>query len=92
MYTVKVASNSNESETAKTNTHAEYTTWEEAVEAAKDIVDHCFEEFKNIGTGTGQLFSKYRQEGRHPFIHPQPEGNQFSALEYSDEFCSVICR
>ena len=91
MYVVKLVSNSLRPDINKEITYGEYISWEEAVEAAKDIIDHSFKEQNELGVDLEVWVMRYRNHGSYPCIEPQPVGKNFSALEYVEQLYSVVC-
>lgn len=91
MFTVRVADNFHYLDDSETYTHGEFSTWAEAVEAARAIVDRCLAEYYQPGMAADTLLSKYKSFGDDPFVIPVPDGEGFSAWDYAEERCAILC-
>lgn len=67
----------------------EFESQEEALAAAKDIVDRGLETVYKPGMSAEELFGNYTMFGEDPFI--VPEDSEFSAWEYARKRCFQIC-
>jgi hypothetical protein len=72
-----------------------YATYDEAVEAAKEIVDEFLSSAYKPGVSFEDLFGGYRGFGEDPFILATPlhanVGPLFSARGYAQERCRELC-
>jgi len=70
----------------------EFSTYEEAVEVCKRIVDEFLESAYKDGMSYDELYGGYINFGEDPFIVPSDKTNWFSAWDYakarSHELCS----
>jgi hypothetical protein len=79
-------------------THGRFHSWEEAVQAAKDIVDSCLSEYMRPSMLAEELFSQYQTFGDDPFIvslsddKDDEDDEFFSARAYARERCEVLCK
>ena len=92
-YTVFVDDNyhhGDESERYKLGTFA---SLEEAVAAAKAVVDQSLAAAHTPGMTADELYEAYVNFGEDPFIVPKgPDAASFSAWSYARERCNEICR
>lgn len=91
MYVVRVADNFHYMDDGEAYVHGEFLTWEEAVAAAREIVDRSLDAEFRSGISAEQLFGRYTSFGDDPYIVPVPEGQKFSGWDYAKERCAVIC-
>jgi hypothetical protein len=91
MYLVRVADNFHYMDEAEHNTHGTYSTWPEAVAAARSIVDRNLAEYIKPGMTAEELLANYRSFGDDPFIVPSAEDERFSAWDYAKERCADVC-
>lgn len=68
----------------------EFDSYDEAVKECKKIVDE-FLSGHHEGKKSEELLSEYQQYGEDPWITPEPEGKHFSAWDYAEERCKVLC-
>lgn len=72
-----------------------YATYDEAVEAAKEIVDEFLSSAYKPGVSFEDLFGGYRGFGEDPFILATPPHSNvaplFSARGYAQERCRELC-
>ncbi len=91
MFVVRVADNFHYMDESEIYTHGEFTTWDEAVIAAKNIVDRCLIEDYEPDMTAEILYSRYKSFGDDPFIIPVPKGENFSGWDYAKERCQSLC-
>jgi len=74
--------------------HGQYETYEDALIAAKAIVDEFFEHNWKIGTTSDYLLGQYSLYGEDPIILPNEHGENevFSASNYANISAVEICR
>ena len=74
--------------------HGKYNTYEDALIAAKAIVDEFFEENWKRGINPDDLIGQYSLYGEDPVILPNEPGKQerFSARTYANTSAAEICR
>jgi hypothetical protein len=91
MFVVRVADNFHYMDKSEIYTHGEFATWEEALGAAKRIVDTFLAAEFRPGITADALFDRYVAFGDDPFISPVPDGLSFSAWEYAEQRCNTLC-
>jgi hypothetical protein len=91
MFTVMVDDNFHYMDEDERRALGEFATWEEAVQAARQIVERSLSEHYKPGMTAEQLYSAYTGFGEDPFIVPKPEGQAFSAWTYAKQRCAQIC-
>ena len=72
----------------------EFETHQEAVAAAKKVVDDCLLEHYTPGTTAEVLYQGYTGYGDDPFITgegPGIDSEKFTAWEYTKRRCEEIC-
>jgi hypothetical protein len=89
-YIVRVDDNFHYMDKDARYTHGEYATFDEALQAAKEIVDGYLSSAYTPGMSAEDLYLSYTSIGDDPFI-VGPEDSNFSAWSYAKERCSVIC-
>ena len=67
-----------------------YSTWDEAVQAAKSLVDEFLTGNKAKASSAEELFSAYCQYGEDPFIDAPEAYTKFSARKYAGEKCKEL--
>jgi hypothetical protein len=74
--------------------HGQFETYEEALIAAKAIVDEFFEQNWKSGIDPDHLLGQYSLYGEDPVILPNEPGDHgsFSARTYAGTRAAVICR
>ena len=74
--------------------HGKYDTYEDAVIAAKSIVDEFFEHNWEKGISSNALIGQYGLYGEDPIILPNEHGKHesFSARTYAKMSAEKICR
>ena len=74
--------------------HGQYETYEEAMEAAKAIVDEFFVHNWKSGSTAEDLLVQYCLYGEDPIILPNEHGKHpsFSARTYAVENAETICK
>ena len=71
--------------------HGEYGTREEAVAAARAIVNASLADLYREGMSAEQLLEQYKSFGDDPFVAPSDDSTRFSAWDYASERCREIC-
>jgi len=94
MYTVRVDDNYHYMDESERFTLGEYETWDEAVAAAKKLVDDFLSENYKPGMIAGDLYVCYTMFGEDPFIvGDRPESKEaFSGWDYAKARCEDLCR
>ena len=65
--------------------HGTFASYEEALMAARALVERSLRYLYRPGMSAEELWSVYTDFGDDPFIVPDNEGNRFSAWEYARE-------
>lgn len=91
MYVVKVADNFHYMDESETYTLGTFETWDEALAAAKKVVDDCLAHHYQTGLNAEDLYSSYKGFGEDPYIPSAPDGEHFSAWDYAKARCNAIC-
>jgi hypothetical protein len=89
-YTVRVDDNFHYMDKDYRYTHGEYETLEDALKAAKEIVDSFLAAGHIPGMRADDLYQSYTSFGDDPFIIG-PEDAKFSAWNYAQRRCEEIC-
>lgn len=90
-YTVMVDDNYHYMDEGERYTHGRFATAEEAVTAARKIVDEYLARTHTPGMTAAALYSSYKSFGEDPFIVAPGESVQFSAWDYAEARCVEIC-
>jgi hypothetical protein len=69
----------------------DYDSLEEAVAAAKKIVDDFLKSSHTPGLSAEELLAKYKSFGEDPWISSDDAGCKFSAWDYAQRRCREIC-
>ena len=70
-----------------------FSTYEEAVQWARSVVDECLCDLWTPGTTPGALVSQYKAFGEDPWISPTPPGlPRWSAWDYAETRAHDVCR
>ena len=72
----------------------EFETYQEAVAAAKKVVDDCLVEHYKPGTTAAVLYMGYKEFGDDPLITgegPGIDSESFTAWEYAKLRCEELC-
>jgi hypothetical protein len=74
--------------------HGNYETYEEAVIAAKKIVEEFFEGECKPGVEAGNLRASFAMYGEEPVVFPDEpsSGKSFSPREYAEEYVLELCK
>ncbi len=91
MYTVYVDDNSHYQDESERRTLGEFETYEEALAAAKKVVDDYLDSAYQRGMSAQSLLSSYKMYGEDPFIVPDMEDDKFSAWSYAEQRCQALC-
>lgn len=87
-YSVMVDSNSSYMDESERYCAGEFEQWEDALDAAKGIVDRSLEEFDSSGKTADELYQYYCMFGDDSYIIGS--GNEFSAREYAKKRCEEL--
>jgi len=91
-YTVVVADNFHYMDSSEHYVHGSFDSLEEAVRAAKTIVDSWLADNRKPGMTAAQLYEGYVAFGEDPFISAANlEGVPFSAWTYAKQRCAELC-
>ena len=86
-FTVYIEDNFHYMDPGERHLLGEFDTEEEAVAAAKQVVDSFLEQPKHQNLPADKLFELFTTFGEEPWITP---GSSFSAWEYARQRCSEI--
>jgi hypothetical protein len=89
-YTIHVDDNYHYMDADARYTLGEFPTWEDAVKAARHIVDEYLSSAYKPGMSAEDLYRSYTSFGEDPFIIG-PGDEKFSAWEYAKTRCSAMC-
>lgn len=72
--------------------YGSFATADEAIEAAKKIVDEYLLSDFTPGISAAMLYKRYQMFGEDPFIIAEPKENiSFSAWDYAKKSCEDMC-
>lgn len=91
MFTVVVADNFHYMDESEHYTHGQFELLEEAIAAARAIVDRCLDEAYKPGITADELYATYTMFGDDPFIRGAAAGVPFSAWTYAKQRCVERC-
>lgn len=91
---LRVYDNSHYMDESEAYNHGQYGTYEDALMAAKAIVDEFFEHNWESGVTPESLIGQYCLYGEDPIILPSEPGEleRFSARTYAAKSAVAICR
>jgi hypothetical protein len=89
-YSVRVDDNYHYMDSTERYTHGTFETWEEALTAARGIVDGYLASAYTPGMSAEKLYQSYTNFGDDPFIIG-PGNAHFSAWDYARARCAVLC-
>lgn len=69
----------------------EFDSADEAVAAAKKIVDEFLESNHKPGQSAEELLAAYKSFGEDPWISGGDAGRKFSAWDYAEQRCQEMC-
>lgn len=69
----------------------DFPTWDEAVAAAREIVERSLRELHAPPMSAEHLFQLYTLYGEDAYIVPSDDSHRFSAWEYARARCRQIC-
>ena len=72
--------------------YGEYETRDEALAAARMIVERDLREMYRPGMSAESLYLSYKHYGTDAYIVPDDDGERFSAWDYAGERSREICR
>jgi hypothetical protein len=91
-FTVIVADNFHYMDETESSKVGDFDSLEQAVEAAKRIVDEYLLSDYEPGTNASSLYKRYTMFGPDPYIiSPGATGVLFSAWNYARQRCESIC-
>ena len=90
-YKLFVAENSNYMDEGERHPYGEFESYEEAVAAARRMVDEDLHELHAAGLSPESLFDQYTHFGRDPFVVPDDGVQRFSAWDYARERSRRVC-
>lgn len=90
-YTVFVDDNFHSMDESHRCVEGRFTTAEEALAAARRIVDGWLARLHEPGMPADELYRLWAGLGEDPFVRPWEPATQFSAREYAKERCAEIC-
>ena len=82
-FTVFVDDNFHYQDEDEREVHGVYGSYEEALAAARAIVEKSVRNQFRPGMTALNLWDRYRDFGDDPYIRPEPEGQRFSAWDYA---------
>jgi len=93
-YHLRVYDNFHYMDESEAYDHGQFGTYEEALIAARAIVDEFFKQNWKSGTKPDDLLGQYSQYGEDPVILPDEHGGheRFSARTYASTSAAEICR
>ncbi len=93
MFRVKVDSNSHFGDDSERLALGAFSTFSEAEQVCRQIVDEFLESAYRPGISFDELFSQYKLFGEDPFIVATDEEDvpDFSASTYARERCVTMC-
>jgi hypothetical protein len=93
-YHLRVYENNHYADESEAYNHGEYDTYEEAENAAKEIVNEFLEQNWSMGKTANILLAEYSLYGDDPIILPadNPTGKNFSGRDYAEEIVETICQ
>jgi (p)ppGpp synthase/HD superfamily hydrolase len=93
-YHIRVYDNYHYADESEAYNHKTYVTYEEAEQAAKEIVNEFLEHNWSRGTKPDILVAQYCLYGEDPTIFPKenPDGKHFSGRKYAEESAKIICQ
>ncbi|HEX8692904.1 MAG TPA: hypothetical protein VF746_10820 [Longimicrobium sp.] len=92
MYTVFVAENSAYMDRSAERRLGDFPAWDEAVAAARDVVERSLRELHAPPMDAEHLFRLYTLFGEDAYVVPSGEPRRFSAWDYARERSRQICR
>lgn len=90
-YTVQVDDNYHYMDKDYRYTLGHFPTYEEALAAARAIVDGFLKQNHTPGMTPSELYGQYTFFGDDPFISPSKADQPFSAWTYARQRCEEIC-
>ncbi len=91
MFSVRVWDNFHYMDEDEAYIRGEYPTWDEAVAAARRLVDLSLAECYKPGMTAADLYSYYTSFGDDTSVVPEPKGHHFSAWGYARDRCEELC-
>lgn len=91
MYTVFVDENSHYQDESERYRLGEFESYEDALAAAKKVVNDYLDSAYQEGMSAQSLLSSYKMYGEDPFIVPDKDDDKFSAWTYAEHRCQILC-
>lgn len=91
---LKIFDNNHHWDEASSYDHGEYETYEEAVIAAKKIVEEFFIGKCHSNRTADDLMASFAMYGEEPVVFPDEPKNavKFSPREYAEEYVKELCK
>ena len=90
-FTVFVDDNAHYQDESHRRKLGEFDSWDEAVAAAKSLVDEYLVSAHKPGTSAKSLLSNYKMYGEDPFVVGNDD-RRFSGWTYAEVRCTQICK
>ena len=91
MYRLYIDENPRYADTSSRVQRATFATYEEALAAARTIVDDYLRDNHEPGMSPDDLFESFLTSGECPFIMPDDEREPFVGQDYARARCGQIC-
>jgi hypothetical protein len=91
VYTVFIDENSHYQDESERCRLGEFETYEDALAAAKKVVDDFLDSAYRKGMSAKALLDSYKMYGEDPFIVPDRDKESFSAWGYAEQRCRDLC-
>jgi hypothetical protein len=91
MYILYVDDNYHHGDESERYKAGEFSSLEDALAAARKIVDSFLKDAYKDGTTADELYRQYTMFGEDPFIAGGPPESTFSAWDYAKERCEKLC-
>jgi len=91
---LKIFDNNHHWDEASSFDHGNYETYEDAIIAAKKIIEEFFVGECYSGRTVGDLMASFAMYGEEPVVLPDepPNGKNFSPRNYAEEYVNQICK
>ncbi len=90
-YTVYVDDNYHYMDESERYKLGEFETYDDALNAAKRIVEDYINRAYKEGMSARELLESYKSFGEDPYIDPDDGTPKFSAWDYAEELCKKLC-
>ncbi len=91
-YRVYLDANFHQMDTSARTMTGEYSNHEEAVTAARELIDGILESEYRDSMSAEELLHAYVTRGEEPFILPEDSNSAFNARDYATVRCQYLCR